>query len=186
MTEPGTDNERSQSCPSTMGYFGTRPSKSVDAIDFGPKVEQRFWAKVEASADGCWNWTGSRNWKGYGFFKVTNPPPEAGLSVGAHRIAYLMLVGPIPDGLQLDHLCRNRACVRPEHLEPVTNRENWNRGNTPSAVHARKTHCHVGHPLSGDNLYVAPANGMRVCVTCRTARRRAWRQRRVEAGLVPT
>ena len=139
-------------------------------LDLGPEVAKRFWAKVEVDSDGCWNWTACRSPKGYGLFGF------AGRLRPAHRLAYEVLVGPIPKGLTIDHLCRNRACIRPSHLEPVTNRENIYRGYAPSAVNARKTHCHAGHPLNGANLYVEPS-GKRVCRSCRRLRSRSYRQR---------
>ena len=81
-------------------------------------AKERFWAKVKKT-DGCWLWTGWKNDRGYGNFEV-----DSTRTVKAHRFAYEVLVGPIPDGLTLDHLCRNPSCVNPEHLEPVTLREN--------------------------------------------------------------
>lgn len=101
---------------------------SIVAAPQYPPFEERFWSKVEKSS-GCWAWTGHKNRNGYGW---TLGPKGKGES--AHRIAYELLVGPIPEGLQIDHLCRNRACVNPDHLEPVTQRVNWQRGNAPSAI----------------------------------------------------
>jgi HNH endonuclease len=126
-------------------------------------LAERFWAKVQrGEADACWLWRGSKVTKGYGRFGV------GGRSVGAHRVAYELLVGPIPEGLTLDHLCRVRACVNPAHLEPVTNRENVLRGVGISAKHARKTHCNHGHELTPENT---ETNGNhRRCVTCRRKR----------------
>lgn len=120
-------------------------------------IEQRFWSKVDASGD-CWLWLGSITANGYGQTSV------GGRRQAAHRYAYEQTVGPIPNGLQLDHLCRVHACVNPDHLEPVTNRENVLRGVGTSAVNARKTHCIHGHPLSGDNLMVY--GSWRKCRTC--------------------
>lgn len=125
---------------------------------------ERFWGKVEFTDD-CWLWTGTQNQKGYGRASVQ------GRAVQAHRWAYEFCVGPIPDGLTIDHLCRVRNCVNPDHLEPVTNRVNLSRGFSPSAICARKTHCPQGHPYSGDNLYVKP-NGWRECRICATANKR--------------
>ena len=96
----------------------------------------------------------------------------------AHRYAYEELVGPIPEGLQLDHLCRNRSCVNPDHLEPVTCRENLRRGETLNAANLAKTHCPAGHPYAGENLSIT-AKGFRECIECgRTRSREFQRQKR--------
>jgi len=89
-----------------------------------------------------------------------------------HRVAYEAFVGPIPAGLQIDHLCRVRACCRPDHLEPVTCRENLLRGDTVNARAAATTHCPRGHAYTAANTYVSPS-GRRHCRTCEKARRRA-------------
>lgn len=107
----------------------------------GPKpipVEDRIWQKVVKRPGGCWDWCASLNEVGYG--KVwAGKHSAAGNSVAsyAHRVVYELLVGPIPEGLDLDHLCRNRRCVNPEHLEPVTRRENLNRGHRARGVAGR-------------------------------------------------
>lgn len=117
---------------------------------------------------GCWLWFRATTAKGYGSLK------ENGRDVHAHRVAYEAFRGPIPPGLQIDHLCRVRCCVNPDHLEAVTQRENLLRGVGRCAINARKEHCKRGHPLSGDNLIVYP-NGYRNCRECRNM---ADRQRR--------
>lgn len=101
-------------------------------------AEVRFWAKVDKT-DSCWLWTASVNQLGYGRFRVDNTT-----RVTAHRYAYETLVGPIPDGQELDHLCRVRSCVNPAHLEPVSHRENVLRGTSSWAAHYHGRDC--GNP----------------------------------------
>jgi len=130
-------------------------------------LAERFWPKVRKT-DGCWLWIGAKA-NGYGRVAFN------GKVAGAHRVSYEMAHGPIPVGLQLDHLCRTRACVRPDHLEAVTCRENLLRGTGLVAVEVAKTHCPQGHPYSGDNLlYSRTKRGglCRVCRTCRDVRNR--------------
>lgn len=116
---------------------------------------------------GCMAWLGPVDAQGYGRHGKE----------WAHRFVYEMTVGPIPSGLQLDHLCRNRRCVNPDHLEPVTSRENTLRGDGPTAQNARKSHCHRGHPFSGDNLFVR-SDGTRRCRACHNLRTAASARRR--------
>lgn len=122
-------------------------------------MSEQFWSKV-AKTDGCWEWQGSLTSAGYGRTSVN------GKTVFTHRYSYEQIVGPIPEGLVIDHLCRNRSCCNPGHLEPVTNRENVLRGIGPSAINARKTHCPEGHELFAANVYVAPGTRERHCRTC--------------------
>ena len=124
-------------------------------------VEQRFWDNVNRDeANGCWIWAGGKTGWGYGGFSADSQ------YVPAHRYAYELIVGPIPVGLQLDHLCRNRACVNPAHMEPVTNKINSLRGVSFSAHNARATHCPQGHPYDLFNTYITP-KGKRDCRKCR-------------------
>lgn len=123
-------------------------------------TEDRFWENVHVvHPAGCWWWEGKVSTNGYGEFAIG---PRALGTVYAHRFAYETLVAIIPPGMQPDHLCRNRLCANPDHLEIVTPGENTRRGGP-----ARKTHCKRGHLLSGRNLYVQPTTGRRSCLTCR-------------------
>lgn len=133
-------------------------SNNINAISL------RFWDRVIKDNDGCWLWMGALN-HGYGRFVVGG---RSGKSMMAHRFSYEEKKGVIPDGLQLDHLCRNRKCVNPDHLEAVTQKENILRGISPSAQQARRKNCIRGHPFSGDNLYITPS-GKRQCKECRAS-----------------
>lgn len=133
----------------------------------------RFWSKVDTSGE-CWTWTPPRHPKtGYGSFWLN------GRQALAHRVAYEMTHGEIPAGLQIDHLCRTRACVRPDHLEAVTPAVNVRRGVMPLR-NASKTECPAGHPYNEANTYVSPG-GRRDCRACSrvqdAARRAAKRAR---------
>jgi hypothetical protein len=107
----------------------------------------------------CWPWGGSRDRYGYGKMSAF------GVHVRVYRYSYELLVGPIPEGLTIDHLCRNPPCVNPDHLEAVTNKENILRSDSPSAINARKTHCIHGHEFTEANTYVS-RQGVRTCRTC--------------------
>lgn len=119
----------------------------------------KFWSLV-SKVGSCWLWTGTRSPLGYGIFKIGKS------ATGAHRFAYECEIGPIPSGMVMDHLCKNPSCVRPDHLEPVTQRENVLRGNAPVAITRRLGVCVRGHDLNDEvNIYVAPS-GERRCVAC--------------------
>lgn len=145
----------------------------------------RFWAKVNKNGPvhpklktPCWLWVGARS-SGYGSFGFS------GRQWGAHRFAYFQVIGPVKDGLVLDHLCRNRLCCNPDHLEPVTDRTNILRGEGLTAQNKRKTHCKYGHLLSGENLYFLPHRpGGRECLACKRKLEKArWQRTLIKRGL---
>lgn len=109
----------------------------------------RFVDKLSIDENGCWQWQATLDRHGYGTFYL-------GRNLAAHRVAYALIVGDIPDGLHIDHLCRNRACVNPTHLEAVPQRVNTLRGQAPSAVAFRESRCKQGHARSFENTYVNP------------------------------
>lgn len=138
-------------------------------MDKRPAAE-RFHDLYEPEPNtGCWLWVGTTREDGYGRISVK------GRHVSAHRFAYELLVGPIPAGLQIDHLCRQRSCVNPRHLEPVTAHENTLRGETVNAKNTAKTVCKNGHPFTEDNTWVVTRGSKggkkrateRICKTCR-------------------
>lgn len=139
-------------------------------------LSERQWRNVDVSIDGCWVWTRKLNHDGYARTRIGG---GQGRHVYVHRALYEHLNGPLPDGYELDHLCRNRACVRPDHMEPVTHAENVKRGDSGKWL-AAKTHCPRGHPYEGDNLEYTAIGG-RMCVICRRKRDRERRRRKRRA-----
>ena len=125
--------------------------------------KQHIKSKVEIDENGCWNWTGKIAKNGYGH--ITYPNKNDRKTYLIHRITYALFKSEIPIGMTIDHLCRNRKCCNPEHLEIVTSKENTLRGNGIAGINARKTHCIKNHPLSGNNLYITP-DKRRNCKKC--------------------
>jgi len=131
-----------------------------------PAIE-RFMEKVAIQPNGCWLWQASRDAGGYARF---NPDKTSSITLG-HRFIYLEKKGPIPEGLFLDHLCRQRHCVNPDHLEAVTIKENTLRSPVaPAAVNAKKTHCPKGHPY--DEINTVRRKNRRWCLACRRSQHR--------------
>ena len=163
-------------------YVNGHNAHAVNAArrqQFAATFARRFWERVDKNGPlpanrpelgPCWLWRGSILADGYGQVK------RAHKTLKAHRVAWELLSGPVPDELELDHLCRVRLCVNTAHLEPVPGAENNRRSESPSAQNARKTHCAYGHPLSGDNLFYS--DGRRQCRICHRRRGRETRERR--------
>ena len=137
------------------------------------KDTSEIWSGAERSASGCLIWNRATNGRGYGQIQIR------GRLMPAHRAAYELVNGPIPDGLVIDHLCRTTLCIEPSHLEAVTPRENTLRGDGPSARAAKQTHCRHGHEFSLENTYLDPKRGKRVCRRCRANRMRAAKRSRM-------
>lgn len=138
-----------------------------------PKLIERFWRKVDKSSgpNGCWLWTDSASGTGYGYLGIGG---RSGRRCQAHRLVYELVVGPIPEGLQIDHICRVRRCVRPDHLRVVTQRENLLAGEGVSAKNAVKTECKRGHPL--ESYVPGKSRQCRVCQNLLDRQRRKLRR----------
>ena len=132
-------------------------------------LEERFWAKVESGPGDCWTWTGSAH-KGYGRFGAN------GRTVKSHRWAYEYMVAEIPEGLVIDHLCLNRSCVNPDHMDPVPQSVNAARSNAGPNHHGGRTHCKRGHEFTPKNTG-RDSRGDRYCRTCMRMHYRNWQIR---------
>ena len=130
-------------------------------------MEERFWAKVDRTSS-CWNWVASRV-HGYGSFRIGRR------SHAAHRVAWELLVGPIPEGLVLDHLCRNPSCVNPDHLEAVSIPENVRRGLKTYAI---RTTCKHGHDITDPANVKTRPNGRRECRICARVSFNKWQEKK--------
>lgn len=140
-----------------------------------PAIE-RVLARIDTTVDGCWLWPGSKDRHGYGQVRVYTNGDGTNRLVYTHRVTYEHFVGPIPEGLQLDHLCRVPLCCNPAHLEAVTQRENILRGVSPSSRAARQTHCGTcGAPFG-----ILPS-GRRRCFECRDRKRAEARKGRMRS-----
>jgi HNH endonuclease len=130
-----------------------------------------FWARVRVAESGCWEWIGGTNMYGYGAYRIDGKVKRT------HRLTFELLVGPVPEDKELDHLCRVRRCCNPKHLEAVTHEENMRRGDWSGRL--ARTHCRHGHPYEG-NLFIQ-ANGARGCVICRARWKRNDRARKARS-----
>jgi hypothetical protein len=141
-----------------------------------PRIE-RLQQLYQIDDAGCWTWTGAINEDGYGIFCKRT----------AHRYSYTQFKGPIPKGLEIDHLCSNRKCINPAHLEAVTHKENiqrsWSRGkcehfkNRLGEIKKAKTHCPQGHPYSGENLTIDKSSNARRCIICEQAKFKRYQEK---------
>ncbi len=152
--------------PETMDLDAFFSQFSADRMEL---IRVRFWAKVEKS-DGCWVWIGFKRHSGYGYYWPTQASGEVVKSLFAHRVSLYLSGVVLPLGLVADHICRNRACVKPEHLRLVTSRENTLENSlNVAALNKQKTHCLHGHEfndLNTRNYYKKTGSPARRCISC--------------------
>ena len=138
-------------------------------LDARGTIEERIWQRFEVDRQtGCWNWTGAISAGSYGSIYYE------GRMQKAHRVIWRLERGEIPDGLQIDHLCRNRRCINPDHLEVVTQSENLRRSPLMDR-NSHRTHCIRGHEFTEENTRYRPGSGHRTCIICMDMHRRNWR-----------
>lgn len=147
--------------------------KSNPEILWNTPNPERVWKfiKIPRDPNACWNWQGDLIHNGYGriYFNKNK--------ILAHRFVYEYLIDEIPKGLELDHLCRNKRCVNPYHLEPVTHKENCERGNVNQ--HKEKKYCKNGHPFNPENTRFDKNRNERVCKICHKERQREHKKRKL-------
>jgi hypothetical protein len=172
----GHSRHRRNRCPDCDGQKDAR-SVLCRECRTDPRRRIHRWSAMSSISSveaGCWEWLGERH-KGYGRIRVNGRQQQA------HRVSYEAFIGPIPDGLTIDHLCGNPACVNPEHLEAVSLRENIMRGSSPTAIAHKTDTCKRGHSLLGDNVYwqaLRTGQRVRACKACRALRNREYRARK--------
>lgn len=155
----GMHARRGESCEFREPLAESAGAANATVIALRETLGSRFASNLLSQDDGCIAWIGTKKYgRTYGLFQLGNT------NVRAHRLAFETLRGVVPDGLELDHLCRNPSCVNPDHLEPVTHAENVRRSASPAGVNSRKTHCKRGHEFTPENTRIA-SDG-RVCRTC--------------------
>lgn len=143
-------------------------------------LEERWWARViRAGGDECWEWDGAHDSDGYAQIGVN------GRALGAHVVGYQVNVGPVPEGMELDHFaCDNRSCVNFTHVRPDTHANNVMREGSKNvgAINARKTQCPKGHEYTPENTYIVPSTGGRACRTCQREYNARWKENRTRAA----
>lgn len=154
-------------------------ANALGQFEYDALASRRLDAAISPEPNsGCWLWAGAVGDHGYGTFSTRDATrPRGSRTLLAHRVVYEREIGPIPAGLELDHLCRMRGCVNPSHLEPVTHRENGLRGNGVGAIHAKQSHCVNGHEFTEENTYRRPDTNGRCCRECTRIRSLAIRAR---------
>jgi len=158
---------------SMFGKIVKAKDGSIRSFSFTPEhIARRFWQFV-TKTDSCWLWGGVIGPTGYGRFSVGKK------GFNAHRVAYYLMKGGIPEGLTLDHLCRNRICVNPDHLDPVTSEENVRRAQP---FYQPVTHCVQGHEYTPDNTYYKPGRTNRTCRACHREEERLRKLRKSNVG----
>lgn len=151
---------------------------SNDSIIRGEDIESKLLRRSERDSNGCLIWQGAVLHNGYGAIWVS----EEGAQRRAHRVAYSIWIGPIPEDMTIDHLCEVKLCIEPSHLEAVTSKENTLRSNrAPATINSKKTHCKHGHEFTEENTRVY--NGKRQCITCvNEASRRSYLRKKQKAN----
>lgn len=158
VKHPAKAGRMCRACAAKIGTIAARKANTQP-------IEERFMRYVQKAASGCWEWTGRLQKNGYSTFYCN------GKIVRGHRWSYEHFIAPIPQGKEIDHLCRNRKCVNPAHLEPVTRKENRRR--------AMRSHCVNGHAFTPENIYMH--DGKRYCREYRRIRVRAYQRRKANA-----
>jgi len=155
------------------GFQGNKKSLYALSVKVRTGIKRKFLGNIRKTSK-CWIWLGKPSTDGYGTMVLNRCWTGDNTNRVASRVAYELFVGEIERDLQIDHLCRNRICVNPKHLEVVTCRENVLRGNGPPALNSRKTHCKRGHPFTSNNTYIDRKG--KQCRICRTYLNRRYRE----------
>ena len=144
--------------------------KAANYVNLPKRYAEKIRSRcIEVPASGCLEWTGAKTSKGYGNISISVDGKKRYLP--PHRVIYVIEKGPVDPTLEIDHLCRNRLCCNPAHMEPVTTQENTRRGESFAAVNGAKTHCKYGHEFTEESTWRSPSTGRRKCRICQKARR---------------